>query len=336
MVTIKDIARKAGVSPSTVSRALNGNPVINRETRRRIRELAEEMGYEKNELARGLVKGDIGAIGLIIPDITNPFFAEITRGVEDAANERGHGVILCNTGGDLEKEKEYARLLRRKRAGGLILASVTVDDPYIEGLVKGDIPLILVSRVPKEVDTSYITVDDRKGAKMAVEYLMGLGHKTIGFIDGPEDVIPSRDRMKGYQEVLKEHGIPLYEEIICYADFTREAGYHVMKRYLKLPELPTAVFAANDLIALGAIEAIEEDGSLVPDDISVIGFNNISYASLPRIMLTTIAQPMYEMGFAAAEYILDVVEGKREERLQRVLEPKLIVRKTCGPVGEPR
>jgi len=166
-------------------------------------------------------------------------------------------------------------------------------------------------------------------AREQVEYLIGLGHRRIGFIGGPGDVIPSRDRKEGYQEVLKEYGIPLCEEIICYADFTREAGYHVMKGYLKLPELPTAVFAANDMIALGVIEAIEEDGFLVPDDISVIGFNNISYASLPRIMLTTIAQPMYEMGFMAAEYILDVIEGKREERLQIILEPKLIVRETC-------
>lgn len=333
MVTIKDIAKKANLSPSTVSRALNDNPVINEETRERVKKIAEEMGYERNELARGLVKGGIGAIGLIIPDITNPFFAEVARGVEDAANKRGYGVILCNTDEDPNKERGYKKLLQRKRVNGLILTSVTVDDPYMN-LTESPthLPLVLVSRIWKETDISYIAVDDYKGAKMAVEYLISLGHRRIGFIGGPKNISPSQDRMRGYKEALEEHNIPLQTEITSYADFTREAGRRVMKRYLKLSDPPTAIFAANDMIALGAIEAIEEEGLLVPDDISVIGYDDISYASLPRIMLTTVAQPMYDMGFMAAEYILDVVEGKRKEKLQKILRPKLVVRKTCASV----
>jgi LacI family transcriptional regulator len=314
---------------------LNDNPLINEETKKRVKRLAEEMGYERNELARGLVKGGIGAVGLIIPDITNPFFAEVTRGVEDAANERGYGIILCNTGGDLEKEKGYGRLLRRKRVDGLILTSVTVDDPYIADLVRSEVPLILVSRHHPGIDTSYIMVDDRKGGKMATSYLLKLGHRRIGFIGGPKNVISSQDRLQGYKEALYKRGIPLQQEIIRYAGFTRDAGYLVMKEYLKLKTdlKPTAIFAANDMIALGVIEAIEEEGLSVPDDISVIGYNNISYASLPRIMLTTIAQPMYDMGYTAAEYILDVVEGKRKGKLKDILEPQLVVRKTCRPLS---
>jgi LacI family transcriptional regulator len=333
VVTLEDIARKAGVSLSTASRALNDSPFIKEETKSKVKRIAKELGYEKNELARGLAKGSIKIISLVISDISNPFFSEIARGVEDAANARGYGMILCNTDRDPEKEGGYMRMLKRSRVAGLILASATVDDSYIKDLSQSETPLILISRTSK-ADTSYIIIDDFKGGLMATEYLVKLGHQRIGFIGGPKGLTSTMGRIRGYQKALKRNGIPLYKEIVRYADFTREAGYHAMREYLKLSKLPTAIFGANDMIALGVIEAVEEAGLSVPDDISVIGYDNISYASLPKIELTTIAQPIYDMGFAATEYILDVAEGGREKKLKRILKPQLIIRKTCKPWGK--
>ncbi|MCS7240682.1 MAG: LacI family transcriptional regulator [Candidatus Bipolaricaulota bacterium] len=333
MVTIKDIAKAAGVAPSTVSRALNDSPLISVETKRRIQRLAQRLGYERNELARGLVKGSFGALGLIVPDIINPFFAEITKGVEEAARERGFGVVLCTTEGDEAREEEYLRLLQRKRVDGLILASVTLDDPYLQKLQHSKIPFVLVSRLSKGIEAPYVVVDDKKGGRLATEHLADLGHKHIAFVGGPSNVHASRERMSAYRAVLSERGLPLKREWIVFASFTQEAGREVGRRLLSQSERPTAIFAANDLIALGIMEAAEELGLRIPDDLSLVGYNDIAYAGLPRIQLTTVAQPMREMGQIAANFVLDVVEGRKHASLAAVLAPRLVVRRTTAPPG---
>jgi LacI family transcriptional regulator len=328
MTTIKDIARVAGVSPSTVSRALNDSPLIREETKARIRVLASALGYERNELARGLVKGSSGVVGLVIPDITNPYFAEITRGVGEVAHAQGYGLVLCNTDEDPERERSYVRLLRRKRVDGLILTSVTVDAPYLAELVRSGTPFALVSRLTRTADCPYVVVDDRKGARLAMDHLIGLGHERIGFIGGPPDVKSSRDRMEAYREAMQEHRLPGGQA--CFGDFTQSAGREAALGVLSSSERPTAIFAANDLIALGVLEAADQLGLSVPEDLSVVGYDDIPYASLPRIQLTTVAQPTFEMGRIAAEWLLSTVGGHREG-LRRVLVPKLVVRRTTAP-----
>lgn len=331
MVTIKDIARLAGVSPSTVSRALNDSSLISPTTKARVRQIAEELGYERNELARGLVKGTSRALGLIVPDITNPFFAEIARGVSDVAHAQGYGVLLCTTEGDLSRENEYLRFLRRKRVDGLILSAVTMDDPNLPELLHGSIPFVLVSRLVQGLDAPFVVGDDKTGARLAVEHLIQLGHERIAFIGGPANVQSSRDRMETYQKVLKKHGLTAHTKWAVFADFTQAAGREAAQKMLRGRIRPTAIFAANDVIALGVMEAAEDLGLSIPQDLSLVGYDDISYAALPRIQLTTVAQPTYEMGRIAAEYLLAICEGERREKLQRVLTPRLVVRKTTAP-----
>jgi len=331
MVTIKDIAREVGVSPSTVSRALSDSPLISEKTKQNVKEVAQRLGYERNELARGLVKGSSGAVGLVVADITNPFFSDIAQGVGEVAHRFGYGVMLCDTGGKANRESDYIRLLRRKRVDGLILTSATMDDPYLKDLAKTRTPFILVSRLCRSVNAPYVVVDDRVGARLAVEHLINLGHQYIAFIGGPANVQSSRDRMATYREVLQEHGLAEKEEWMGFSDFTQTAGRKVGRQMLSLPERPSAIFAANDMIALGVLEVAEEMGVLIPDDLSLVGYNDISYASLPRVQLTTVAQPTQEMGKIATEWLLSTIEEHKRHPLHCVLNPHLAVRRSTAP-----
>ena len=331
MVTIKDIAREVGVSPSTVSRALSDSPLISEKTKQNVKEVAQRLGYERNELARGLVKGSSGAVGLVVADITNPFFSDIAQGVGEVAHRFGYGVMLCDTAGKANRESDYIRLLRRKRVDGLILTSATMDDPYLKDLAKTRTPFILVSRLCRSVDAPYVVVDDRVGARLAVEHLINLGHQYIGFIGGPANVQSSRDRMVTYREVLQEHGLAEKEEWMGFSDFTQAAGRKAGRQMLSLPERPSAIFAANDMIALGVLEVAEEMGFLIPDDLSLVGYNDISYASLPRVQLTTVAQPTQEMGQIASEWLLSTIEEHKRHPLHCVLNPHLVVRRSTAP-----
>ena len=331
MVTIKDIAREVGVSPSTVSRALSDSPLISEKTKQNVKEVAQRLGYERNELARGLVKGSSGAVGLVVADITNPFFSDIAQGVGEVAHRFGYGVMLCDTAGKANRESDYIRLLRRKRVDGLILTSATMDDPYLKDLAKTRTPFILVSRLCRSVDAPYVVVDDRVGARLAVEHLIELGHEHIGFIGGPADVQSSRDRMVAYREVLQEHGLAEKEKWMGFSDFTQAAGRKAGRQMLSLPERPSAIFAANDVTALGVLEVAEELGYQIPDDLSLVGYDDIAYASLPRIQLTTVAQPTFEMGQIASEWLLSTIEEHKRHPLHCVLNPHLVVRRSTAP-----
>lgn len=331
MVTIKDIAKAAGVSPSTVSRALNDSPLIRESTKERIKRLAAELGYERNELAQGLVKGRTRALGLLVPDVTNPFFAEITKGVEDAAQDRGYGVILCNTGDDPERELAYGLLLRRKRVDGQIITSVALEDPFLLRLSRSKTPFVLVSRRSRTVDAPFVAVDDRRGAELAAEHLMELGHRRIACISGPKDVEPGKVRAEAFVRCLASHGVKVSRGWVRHTDFTWEGGERAAMELLSSRRRPTAIFAANDLIALGVLVAAHKLRLAVPGYLSVVGFDDIAYASLPLIELTTVAQPAYEMGHLAAEWLMDVLEGKRRRKLRKRMRPKLVVRKTTAP-----
>jgi len=331
MVTIKDIAREIGVSASTVSRALSDSPLVNAETKERVHRVARRLGYERNEVARALVMGASGAIGLVVPDITNPFFSDIARGVGEIADRAGYGVILCNTGGRADRELSYVRLMRRKRVDGLVLCSATIEAPHLQNVERGKTPFILVSRLCSNPDLPYVMTDDRQGARLAVEHLIALGHERIAFIGGPENVQSSRDRFLEYVDVLQENRCPVVDAWQHFAGFTQEAGREAGGRLLALAGRPTAVFAANDVTALGVLEVAEGMGLRIPEDLSLVGYDDISYASLPRIQLTTIAQPAIEMGQIAADWLFSRITSDNVAVLQRVLTPRLVVRSTTGP-----
>lgn len=331
MVTIKDIAKAVGVSASTVSRALSDSSLVNERTKQEILQVAERLGYERNELARALVMGSLGAVGLILPDITNPFFSDVARGVGEIADRIGAGVILCNTDGRIDRELNYVRLMRRKRVDGLLLCSTTIEAPYLQELIWTNIPFILVSRLSNQHDVPFVVTDDHAGARLAVEYLVDLGHRKIGFIGGPENVQASRDRLEAYLDVLRNNGLTTRQDWKCYAGFTQAAGREAAQRMLSLSDRPTAIFAANDVTALGVLEVAEGLGLQIPADLSLVGYDDISYASLPRIQLTTIAQPAVEMGQIAANWLFEALANPEIPKMQRILSPRLVVRSTTAP-----
>ena len=332
--TIKDVAELAGVHPSTVSRVINDDSRISEKTREKVFLIIKKLGYTPNAIARGLKTKRTHTLGMLIPDITNPFFAEIARGVEDAANKNDFNIILCNTDDRLKKERTYLEILRGKRVDGLILGTAHIKDKSILELEKNNFPYILVSRNIEGLDKNCVIVDDEAGGIMAAEYLIKLGHRRIAHITGPLKTRSALNRLKGYKLTLKKHEIEYEDELVGEGDFRIKGGYQVMKRFLKLAEPPTAIFAANDLLALGAMQAIQKKNFHIPEDFSVIGFNDIELASFIYPALTTIRQPMLEMGALAVKMLLRIIEEGEFNQRKIVLKPKLIIRKSCKKINK--
>jgi len=327
--TIKDVAKLAGVHPSTVSRVINNDSRISEKTKEKVILIISKLGYTPNAIARGLKTKRTYTLGILIPDITNPFFAEIARGVEDAANKNNFNVILCNTDDKLKKERTYLQILRGKRVDGLILGTAHIKDKSILELEREKFPYILVSRNIEGLDKNCIIVDDVEGGMMATEYLIKLCHRRIAHITGPLKTRSALNRLEGYKLALKKYKIAYKDELVGEGDFKIKGGYQVMKRFLKLTEPPGAIFAANDLLALGAMQAIQKKSFHVPEDFSVVGFNDIELASFVYPALTTIRQPMLEMGALAVKMLLRIIEEGEFNQRKIVLKPKLIIRESC-------
>jgi LacI family transcriptional regulator len=326
--TIKDVARLAGVHSSTVSRVINGKSCISQETAKRVFSAIERLDYTPNALARSLKTKKIQTLAMLIPDISNPFFAGLARGVEDTANQYGYNVILCNTDDCFEKEVIYLKLLAEKRVEGLIVATAQIRDKSILELGKTGCPYILLSRNIKGLQENSISIDDIAGGYLATEYLINLGHRNIAHIAGPYNTTTALDRIKGFKKALLNYGIPFQKQYIGEGDFRIKGGYQVMKQFLRLENPPAAVFTANDLLAVGAMEAIRENGYDVPADISIIGFDDIKLASYFSPPLTTIRQPMIEMGSLAIIKLLERIEHNLTHP-NILIKPELVVRKSC-------
>jgi len=322
--TIKDVAELAGVHPSTVSRVINNDSRISKKTKNKVLLIINKLGYTPNAVARGLKTKRTYTLGMLIPDITNPFFAEIARGVEDTANKNNFNVILCNTDDKLKKERTYLQ----------ILGTAHIKDKSILELEKKKFPYILVSRNIEGLDKNCIIVDDIEGGMMATEYLIKLGHRRVAHITGPLKTRSALNRLKGYKLALKKYEIEYRDELIGEGDFRIKGGYQVTKRFLKLNEPPTAIFAANDLLALGAMQAIQKKNFHIPEDFSVIGFNDIKLASFVYPTLTTIRQPMLEMGELAVKMLLRIIEEGEFNQRKEVLESKLIFRESCRKINK--
>jgi len=327
--TIKDVAKLAGVHPSTVSRVINNDSRISEKTKEKVLLIINKLGYTPNAIARGLKTKRTYTLGMLIPDITNPFFAEIARGVEDAASKNNFNVILCNTDDKLKKERTYLQILRGKRVDGFILGTAHIKDKSILELEKKKFPYILVSRNIEGLEKNCIIVDDIEGGKIATEYLIKLGHRQIAHITGPLQTRSALNRLKGYQLALKKYEIEYRDELVGEGDFKIKGGYQIMKRFLKLSEPPAAIFAANDLLALGAMQAIQKKNFHIPEDFSVVGFNDIELASFVYPALTTVRQPMLEMGAIAVKMLLKIIEEGEFNQRKIVLKPKLIIRDSC-------
>jgi len=329
--TIRDVAARAGVSVATVSRVVNRSPHrVSPATQRRVQAAVQALAYESNIIARGLKKRSTRSVALIVPDISNPFFPAIARGIEDVARARGYAVLLCNTYEDLERERAYLDLLAKRMVDGLVFATAGSNTRHLRALRREGRPVVLVARDVAGVRIDTVLVDNFRGEFEATTHLLGLGHRRIAHITGPRSLHVASERRRGYLQALEAAGVPRSDAVIVEGDFAAEGGRQAVQHLLERGVRFTAVAAANDLMAIGAMEALRHAGRRIPQDVAVVGFDDITFASLVSPALTTVAQPKYRMGQLAMERLLELMDGADEGGRQTVLIPQLVVRESCG------
>jgi len=333
--TLEEVARLAGVSRSTVSRVVNDQPNVRPEVRERVWQVAREVGYQPHAAARSLVTSRTHVIGMLIPEavttlFSDPFFSLLLRGATDACNSHQYQLMLSLLTANADRQEIYQRILRSGYLDGAIVASASLDDPLISDLLRDRIPFVSVGRHPNK-PVHYVDADNVSGARMAVEHLIRLGHRRIATITGPLDMIAGQDRLSGYRQALEARGIPVEEELIVEGDFTEASGTAGMQRLL--PVSPSAVFVASDMMAIGALRSLRQADRQVPQDIALVGFDDIPIASAIVPALTTVRQPIERMGSMAVEVLLSVLEDSSgEEALAHriVLPTELVIRASCG------
>ncbi|REJ19192.1 MAG: LacI family transcriptional regulator [Bacillaceae bacterium] len=328
MVRISDVAKMANVSTATVSRVLSNSGNVKKETAEKVLEAIKKLNYQPNLLARQLRRLETKTVLVVVPDITNTFFSKILRGIEQVAIENDYEVLLGDTGNSLEREKGYLDILRQKKADGMILLTARLESHLLEEISR-EFPVVLACEYLEGSDIPTVSIDNISSARKATEYLISLGHKRIGFLSGPMDVILSRDRLKGFKQGMMQHDIAIEPNLIQEGDFSFESGFNLMTKLLALSEPPTAVFASSDEMAIGAIKAIKAKGLKVPDDISIVGFDDIKFASIFEPALTTVSQPMFEIGQKAMELLIKLIQKDKLEKRQYILEDQLVIRETC-------
>ena len=334
MPTVKDVARRAGVSPATVSNVINRKGNVSPALVESVTRAIEELGYRPNVLARGLRVSRTYTVGLVISDMLNPYFSEIAAGVERVCSGRGYTVLFCTTGDDKYAEAKHVQVLRDRQVDGIIVASTGAGNEVIEKLVADGYPVVLINRRLDGVEADSVVSDNVGGALQVMDYLVSLGHRRIAFVAGARDSLPSRERLDGYLRGLAKAGIMVDNDIIRYGYLKYSGGYEAAKYLLALPDRPTAIFAANDMMAIGVMDAVLEAGLTIPQDISLVGFDDTMLSSLKRINLTTVRQSYLELGEIATKMLLDKLSKRPGRRsLKRQVVPcSLVVRGSCAHV----
>lgn len=329
-LTIKDIAEMSGVSKGTVSRVINNNPEgVSEETRNKILQLIDEVGYVPNRMARSITVSETKTIGLIIPDIQNPFFTHVVRGVEDYSIENGYTVFLCNSDSDTKKETKYLYNFLEKRVDGIILNSCgNLKDPKLSSLIhNSNTPVVLLDRKTDDFfDYPGVFVNNMLATYEGVSYLAKGGAKHIAYLAGEKNVYTVEERLKGYYKALEEAGLKVKSKYINYGNYKIQSGYERMKKIIQLNPEIDAVFAGSDTIAIGVLKALREMHIPVPDQVEVIGFDNIEMSGEITPALSTIAQPMYEMGYKAAQMLLSSINNKTIKQADQYLSTALLIR----------
>ncbi len=331
MASLTDVARAAGVSIATVSRVISHPDKVTPETQRIVQRVMADLGYRPNRVARRLRQrgGRRHLLGLIIPDIQNPFFAEMARGVEDVAYANQFAVMLCNSNDDFAKEAFYLDVLRSESVDGIILPPINDRDAAVLQMAESGMPMVSVDRSLANSPIDQVEVDNRQGALEAVEHLIGLKHRRIGLITGKLDVSTSRERRAGYLAALAAHQIPLDQELLRVGDNKQGSGRVLAEELLALSDRPTALFVTNNLMAVGAIEAIHQRRLKIPAEVAINGFDDLPWAEALDPPLTVVRQPAYEVGRSAAELLLRRLENRDAPAASLRLRPRLILRRSC-------
>lgn len=329
MATIREVAQRAGVSPSTVSHVINQTRYVSEDVTGRVRRAMKELGYRPNMLARSLRRGETRTVGMILPDSSNPYFAELGHAIESCVFNHGYSLILCNSEGDREKEAFYTRVLMEKQVDGVLFISSGYEDDSIQPLLENGIPLVVIDRICGDLEVDVVLTDNYQGGYEAGSYLAGLGHRRMGMITGPTRVTPSAERETGFRQALSEQGLGLDENLIASGTFNANTGYKAAKTLLSNPHPPEAIFASNDMMAVGALRAAHELGLSVPGDLSLVGFDDIELASYVVPPLTTIAQPKDEIGKAAVELIIRRITEPKRSPEKIMLQNTLVQRSSC-------
>jgi len=336
--TLRDVAAAARVHPATASRALNPETriLVSEDTARRVAAAAAKLGYQPNPVARSLRTRRSHTVGVLIPDLNNPLFPPIVRGLEDKLAAAGYVALIGNTDADASRERLIFEQMRARRVDGFVLATATLHDRLLAEVAAADLPVVLMNRLSQDYSFPSVSVDNEQGARMAVSQLARLGHTRIAHIAGPQEASTGVSRLRGFREGMATHGLEVREELIAYAGrYTVEDGTRCARELLTVPGGFTAVAAANDMLAVGCYAALDEAGLQCPDDISVIGFNDMPFIDRLRPPLTTVRFPHYQLGTEAAQLLLERI-GEREGPVKILyLAPELIVRKSVAPPADP-
>ena len=334
MTTIRDVAGHAGVSIASVSRVVNGGPGVGPDVTRRVQLAVAELGFQPSSVARSLKTARTQTLACVIPDVSNPFFPELVRGVEDAGRGRGYATILCNTDDDPDKEADYLRLLDRRRVDGLILipSRDEAPPPPLLHLMGRGTPVVVVDRRLEGFAGDVVLVDNQVGARLAVRHLLDLGHRRIGIINRALDTSTARERQAGFRSELAAAGC-FDEALIRFGSYTLESGGAMATELLRSGSPPSAILAGNDLLAIGALQAAAEMGVRVPQDLAVVGFDGILLSRMLVPSLTTVAQPIYELGRLAAELVLRRAEDPERRPRTHLLKPELQLGASTGRVA---
>ena len=325
MATIRDVAQRAGVSVATVSHVINGTRKVAPETAARVRRAMEELDYHPNAVARSLRTRKTQAIGVVVSDITNPFFATLVRGAEDAAIEAGYSLIVCNSDETPEKEDLYVRLLWRRRMDGLLIAPVRDGaSSAVQELARRQMPFVFIDRKAKGVEADAVLSDNVGGAYLATQHLIERGHKRIGIVLGIPGATTTEERLAGYRRALEEAGIPLAEDLVVWGGYRVEGGRRATAKLLSLSDPPTAIFSTNNLMTVGVLKELFHRKVRIPKDVAVVGFDDLEWAEMANPPLTTVAQQPYEIGHRALALLLEQLSRECESPAREVRIPVVL------------
>jgi len=334
MATIKEIARKAGVSIGTVSNVINGSAAVSPDRKDRVLAAIRDLDYHPNQIARSLKLNATRMLGVVISDITNPFFPQLVRGAEDMALKHNYLLITFNTDDDVEREKQVLAVLLQRRVDGILLvvAPNSGNNAHIHDVLRAGVPTVCLDRVPKGIAVDSVSVDNVGGSRKGVRHLIAQGHRKIGILTGPAILQTAAERLQGYREALEEAGIPVVPELVFEGNFRSESGYRLGREMLAGADRPTAVFVCNNMMSIGLLKALGELGLACPKDIAVATFDDFPMADVFRPHLTAVTQPAYSIGYRGAELLIERIEKRRtdEAPVRILLSTDLVIRESSA------